>query len=297
MIIKTTKLRTFSDSPNSGLNLQKRVRSVTALLAFVAFAFAWSWVIGFAGARIKGDFPMLSSLLLIAAGFGPSLAGLIVVTAFSSRREQRDWIARSINWRMDWRWFALSFLLPPAIMLVAVYIDLSLGGAFTPSIAVGQLPLLILNFALVLVIGGPLGEEFGWRGYAMPALQARVGWRLASLIIGVVWGVWHLPLFFLAGTAQSQMPIAIFMFNIMAGSVLFGWLYQKSKGSVLPVIVLHTSLNAWSGILILVPTAGAGRTYALVTGFLVVVALALMQTSRRTTALETHAPKQRSSTC
>jgi membrane protease YdiL (CAAX protease family) len=147
--------------------------------------------------------------------------------------------------------------------------------------AVERLPMFIANFGLVLLFGGPLGEELGWRGYAMPALAARMNWRAASLIIGLVWGLWHLPLFFMAGTTQSQMPILVFMLNILAGSVLFGWLWERTNGSVLPAIVLHTSLNAWAGLLIVVPSHATGQPFAIVTGLLTVVAIALLITPDR----------------
>lgn len=290
MIIQARMLRTPVDTDDSAFHLQERTRSTTAILGFVVLAFVWSWALGFAGMRVKGEFPVLSMVLMIAAGFGPSLAGFAVVAVSSNGHGLRDWFARCLNWRVDWRWFALAFVFPPAIMLLAVSIHAFLGGSFPATIAADKIPLLILNFALVLAIGGPLGEEFGWRGFAMPALRARMGWRAASLIIGLIWGAWHLPLFFVAGTAQSQMPILVFMLNILAGSVVFGWLCERTQGSVLPALVLHTSLNAWAGILILVPTVETGRPYALVTALLVIVALALILTAGGTSATESDVP-------
>lgn len=297
MIIKAEKLCTPPDSDNSGPLLQDRTRSMTTIVAFFVLAFGWSWAIGFAGTRIKGEFPVLSTVLMMAAGFGPSLAGLVVVAVSSNGQGLRDWFARCINWRVDWRWFALAFAFPLAVMLLAVSIHAWLGGSFPASTAANQIPLLILNFALVLVIGGPLGEEFGWRGYAMPALRTRMGWRAASLIIGLIWGAWHLPLFFLMGTAQSQMPIPLFMLNIIAGAVVFGWLYESTQGSVLPALVLHTSLNAWAGILFIIPTAEDGRPYALVTSLLVIVALALLFIPERKASISPRVTTEASSSC
>ena len=161
-------------------------------------------------------------------------------------------------------------------MLVALALHEVLGGTVPTSPAVGHVPLAIANFALVFLIGGPLGEEFGWRGNALPALGVKMGWRAASLAIGVIWGRWHLPLFFTPGTAQFQMSINVFMLNIVAGSVVFSWLFIRTSGSVLPALVLHTSLNSWAGILSIVPSAETSRPYALVTGLIVVVACFLL---------------------
>ncbi|PZO02207.1 MAG: CPBP family intramembrane metalloprotease [Alphaproteobacteria bacterium] len=259
--------------PRSAEVLQTHARSTTAIIAFTVLAFAWSWGIGLAAKLVDAPSTVLTAVLMAVAGFGPSVAGLAVVTMFSRGEGLRHWLARCLNPRVGWRWFVLGFLGPPAVMVCALAMHAALGGTVETPPAAHHIPLAIVNFGLVLLIGGPLGEEFGWRGYAMPALAARMNWRAASLIIGVVWGLWHLPLFFMAGTAQSQMSIPVFLLNILAGSVLFGWLWQRTQASVLPALVLHTSLNAWAGILIIIPTAATARPYLLVTGLLVAVAI------------------------
>lgn len=247
-----------------------------AIAAFLVIAFTFSWTIGIVAVHIQAQVPLLSTVMTIISGFGPSIAGVIVVAYFSTPLEFRGWIARCLYWRVGWLWLALAFVLPPVLMVMALAIHALLGGEVIVSPAVEHIPLAILNFGLVLVVGGPLGEEFGWRGYAMPVLAARWGWLAASLIIGIVWGIWHLPLFFIVGTAQSVMSAPMFMVNILAGSAVFGWLFERTRGSVLPALVLHTSLNAWVGILGIVPTAATGRPFALVTGLLLVTAVVVL---------------------
>lgn len=255
--------------------LQASARSITAILVFFLLAFGWSWTIGYAAAQAKSD-THVTAIALIASGFGPTLAAIVVVAAFSKGAGLHNWLTRCFNWRVGWQWFAFAFFAPPIVMLTALGIHVLLGGDVHALMPASHVPLAIANFGLVLIIGGPLGEEFGWRAYATSAFSAKLNWRAASLIIGVIWGVWHLPLFFMVGTAQSSMPIPIFLLNILAGSVLFGWLFERTQQSVLPAIVLHTSLNAWAGMLNIIPTAATGRPYALVTGLLVVVASALL---------------------
>ena len=266
------------ETHDSRSGLQANARSKLAIFVFVALAFVWAWGVGFAATQVKAASPGLNIALMVVAGFGPSLAGFAVIAFFSSPAGLRDWAKRCLNWRLGWRWFVLAFLAPPALMLCALAMHAALVGGFPPMLASEQIPLAIANFGFVLLIGGPLGEEFGWRGYLMPGIAANLNWRAASLLIGVVWGVWHLPLFYMADTAQSQMAIPVFMLNILAGSVLFGWLFERTLGSVLPALVLHTSLNAWAGVLAIVPTAATGRPYALVTGLLVLVAAVLLLT-------------------
>jgi uncharacterized protein len=270
---------TAAEAGTTGPLLDDRTPAKLAMSAFFVLAFAWSWGIGFAAMQLQARHPALSTALMMVSGFGPSMAGIAVVAALSTLEEFRGWLARCLNWRIGRRWIAFAFALPPAVMLLALAIHSALGGAMPALTAADHIPMAIANFGLVLLIGGPLGEEFGWRGYAMPALADKLDWRAASLIIGVVWGLWHLPLFFMASTAQSHMPIPLFMLNILAGSVVFGWLFEQTKRSVLPALVLHTSLNAWAGILVIVPTATSGGSYAVVTGLLVLIALVLLLTA------------------
>ena len=137
-------------------------------------------------------------------------------------------------------------------MVCALALHVAWGGEVAARPAAGHIPLLIANFCFVLLVGGPLLEEFGWRCHLMPATSANLDWRAA----------W-------------------FALNILAGSVLFGWLFVRTQGSVLPTRVLHTSLDAWARMLAIVPTAATGRPYALVTGLLVLVASALLLTPDR----------------
>ncbi len=258
------------------LGLQHPAQSSTAVVAFFVLAFVWSWGFGFAATQIKSQSIAISTALIMVSGFGPSIAAFVIVGAFSGGLGLRRWLTQCLDRHIWWRWFVLAFLVPPVAMMIALGVHILLGGTVPASMAAAHIPLAMANFALVLLVGGPLGEEFGWRGYAMSALMARMTWRAASVIIGVVWGLWHLPLFFMIGTAQSQMPILVFMVNILAGSVLFGWLFVRTNQSVLPAIVLHTSLNTWAGLLMIVPTEATGRPYAVVTILLVLIALVAM---------------------
>jgi membrane protease YdiL (CAAX protease family) len=264
------------DPGNSGFRSQEPTGSLTAILVFFALAFGWSWGIGIAAVKVSPQMPFLSTALMIVAGFGPSLAAVAVVAKVSTGVGLRDWFARCLNWRVGWRWFAFAFALPPTVMMTAIALHGLMGGPMPSSPALDQIPVAMLNFGLVLVVGGPLGEEFGWRGYALPALAARLDWRTASLIIGAVWGAWHLPLFYLVSSAQSHMMMPIFMLNILAGSVVFAWLFERTQHSVLPALVLHTSINAWTAIIDIVPTAATGQPFTLTTGLMVLIAMALL---------------------
>lgn len=251
-------------------------QSIPAITSFFVLTFAWTWLLEFIAILAKPEAPVLSMVFSIVSGFGPSIAALLIIAFFSGRAGLIPWLKNALNWRVGWQWYALAFFIPPLMMLFAQAIHWALGGTIPTSPAVGHISLAIANFGIVFLIGGPLGEEFGWRSYAVPALGAKLGWRTASLLIGVIWGLWHVPWFFTAGTAQSQMPFVVFMLNIITGSVLFSWLFLRSAGSAIPALIAHTSLNAFAGILSIIPTAETSRPYVLVTGIMVLTAAWLL---------------------
>lgn len=251
----------------------------TRLLVFFALAFAWSWFCWLLSSVVKPQLPSLAGVLFLAGGFGPSLAAISVVRYVDGQDGLRVWLMRCLRWRVDWRWLALAFFLPLAVMALAAAAHVALGGTIAPSPAFGHVLLTAANFVLVLLLGGPLGEEFGWRGYALPALQEHYSWRVASLVLGAVWGLWHLPLFYIADTVQSHIPFALFMVSTIALSILFAWLFNRTGGSVLPALVLHTAVNAWSWVIPVMVMLDSGnlRPYGLAVGLLIFVALGLLR--------------------
>ena len=257
--------------------MENRTRSDfrTHLLVFFALAFGWSWICWLLSTLVRPQSPAFAGVLMIAGSFGPSLAAIAVVRYVGGRNGLHDWILRCLQWRVGWQWLAIAFFLPLVVIALAAATHIALGGTIAPSPAIGHMWLAVLNFVLILLLGGPLGEEFGWRGYALPALQERYSWRVASLILGAVWSVWHLPLFFIANTLQSHIPFALFMVSTLSMSILFAWLFNRTRGSVLPALVLHTAVNAWSWVIPIIVVRDL-RPYALVVGFLGLVALGLL---------------------
>ena len=262
----------------------EEARSAASLLSFFALAFAWSWACWLLAPVVKAQSPVASTTLSLVGGFGPSLAAVVVVAHGSGMAGLRRWLTRCLRWRLSWRWAVLAFLFPVVFMGLAAAAHVALGGTLPPSPAVGHVGLAALNFLLIFLVGGPLGEEFGWRGFALPALQARWGWRVASVLLGLLWAVWHLPLFYSVGTVQSHLPMGWYALSAIASSVLFAWLFNRSQGSIVPVLVLHTAVNAWSLIIpvMVLPDGSNLRPFQIVVGILVLAAVALLVLGERT---------------
>ncbi len=257
-------------------------RQRAPLLGFFVLTFAWSWVCWALSPAIRPQLPWLATLLMFAGSFGPSLAAIVVMASTHNGEGLRVWLSSCLQWRIGWGWWALAMFLPLAVMLLAAGLHIALGGETATAPASGHLLMTVVNLPLVLLLGGPLGEEFGWRGYALPVLQDRLGWRAASLGLGLVWGVWHLPLFFIDGTAQSQIPLALFLLSVVAMSVVFAWLANRTAGSVVAALLFHTAINFWPSVVPVLPTEASYRAYAFVVATLSLLALVSLLTSGST---------------
>lgn len=211
--------------------------------------------------------------LFLAGAFGPGVAAVAVLLIHEGVAGLRRWLRQCLRWRVGWRWYALAFVLPPLIMLAALAVNAALGGALPGWPTSGHLLMAIAQFPLILFFGGPLGEEFGWRGYALPALSARMGWRRASLIVGAAWAIWHGPLLLMPGSAQANLPIAFFLSSTIGLSVVMARLSVNNGFSVLPAFLLHSVINWCSIVVPIMPIGGDSRAYSLVAGITILVAL------------------------
>jgi hypothetical protein len=247
-----------------------------ALLTFFALTFGWTWglwaIVTFQELGLTG----VGAVLLLASAFGPSLAAVVTVLIFEGKAGFKRWLRRSLRLRVGWLWVALALFAPPLLILAALGIHAGLGGALPPSSLQGNYLTAILVFVQITLLGGPLGEEFGWRGYALPALSAPIGWRWAAFVVGAIWAVWHLPLFYMAGMAQANLPMGLFMTSNIALSVVFARLSVNTRFSVLPAILLHGAIN-WSAIVLpVMPVDGETRPYTIAVALLIVAAVIAM---------------------
>ena len=265
-------------------------RPSTRVWAYFVLTFAWSWTCWLLSPVVKTQSPSLAAMLMFAGSFGPSMAAVLVVANAGGRAGLRAWFGGCLQWRIGWGWLALALLLPATITALAAALHIALGGSIRPSPAAGHALMAAANFFLVFLLGGPLGEELGWRGYALPSLQESFDWRVGSLGLGLVWGVWHLPLFFITGTSQVHIPLALFLLSVVAMSVVFAWLVNRTAGSVVAALLLHTGINFWPSIIPVLPTGEGHRPYGLMVAMLVLLALGLLVQSKVAVSRETHVP-------
>lgn len=205
---------------------------------FLLLAFGISWG-AYALRRLGSWDPGIDEALGLAVKFGPSLAGLGVAAAYGGATGVWELVRRLRFPFRHPRWIAFAFGLPIVILLTALPFRALMGGSIRPldllPFAEGSLvfgSLLANRFFL----GGGLGEELGWRGVMLPALQSRVGALQASLIIGVAHGAWHLP-------AYGPAVLFLTLFTV-SGSILFTWMYNNTEGNLFLPALMHATANA-----------------------------------------------------
>ena len=176
------------------------------------------------------------------ASFGPFLAALVVLAITQGKSGIGGLLRRMVQWRVGIRWYAVALLLPIGIALAATALNVLLGAQAPSAAELGGWTALFSTFAFVLLIpaAGGTWEEPGWRGFALPSLQAGRSALVASLILGAVWALWHLPL--LAIGQMGGWDIVI----IMAWTLVLTWVYNGTGGSVLIVMLFHAMFNAVS---------------------------------------------------
>jgi len=211
----------------------------------LAFAFTWLFWVP-AALEAQGLISQLPVPATFLGAFGPLVAAVVVTAQEGGRAGLRSLLSRVVRWRVAPIWYGVAILGPLSIMLGAIALHVVLGGQ-PPSLGllIGALPTLVF-VSVYMMITVALGEEVGWRGYALPALQARYNALIASLILGVLWALWHLPVFFNPDTLYSNLPFLQFLAYIVPFAVLTTWVFNSTGGSVLMAMFFHAVLNASS---------------------------------------------------
>jgi uncharacterized protein len=171
---------------------------------------------------------------------GPLLAALIVIAVAEGRPGFRDLGSRIIRWRVAWYWYAVAIGFPLAVRFLAAMVNVGPGEAPTPE----WTDLAWTSFAIAFLVrlvnpmDGPLGEEPGWRGFALPRMQARNSPLISAMILGVLVAGWHLPLVF----ADDLGPIGLV--STFSITIFYVWLFNHARGSVLLTLIAHSTQGA-----------------------------------------------------
>jgi uncharacterized protein len=209
------------------------------ILAFVISWFGWVPLALGSHGIAPFDNPYFQILLIFPA-VGPTLAAVIVSMTVLGKTGVRGLFKAFTYWRVCFIWYIVSVLGPVMLSFAGQLITRLFG---LPAIHSGQQGFSFFLTVLVSSLVANPWEELGWRGFALPRLQKQYNALLASLIVGLLWGLWHLPLFFWVGGSMAEYPFIPWFIGLIANTFLFTWLYNSTKGSLLLVALFHIALN------------------------------------------------------
>jgi membrane protease YdiL (CAAX protease family) len=237
------KTRVIQDEPDEGKPIDvpapeedsglrswiKKHRLVTFFVLSYALAW-WAWPLYGLGVWSEQTFFAVA----------PLLAAVIVIAIAEGRPGFRDLAARVIRWRVPWYWYAVAIGIPLAVRLLATMVNVGPGAAPVPEWTEMAWSSFVLTFLVRLVnpMDGPLGEEPGWRGFALPRMQARTSPLVSALILGILVAGWHLPLVF----ADDLGPIGLV--STFSITIFYVWLFNHAGGSVLLTLIAHSTQGA-----------------------------------------------------
>lgn len=193
----------------------------------------------------------IPKLVEFAVGWAPGIAAVTVSGIVGGRQAVGDLLRRLLRWRVNIGWYITALFGIAGAILAGIGLHKITGGGPVTIPAAGVPILTILLVFLVTMVVGILvnTEEIAWRGFALPRLQTGRSALAATLLIAVVEGLTHLPLGFTKGLFVQQIGLPVFMLFTIALAILYSWIYNSTRGSLLIVTLLHASQNAWSNLI------------------------------------------------
>lgn len=225
------------------------------VLLFFLLTFTYAWLLwlpfvlsGFGVIQLSNNVANLMAIAVMLGAFGPLIAAVILIVRKNGWSGVKYFFIAAFNLRVKPIYYVLAFLLPVLITAVAHYlvnftaIDILPANLFPENIAVPIVALIFPYFIFILIAGGGQ-EEFGWRGYAQEPMQQRFGILGGSIILGIIWGMWHLPLWFMPGEGHAYYSFFAFWLYTVSTSVIIGWLYNASGKKLIIPWIIHSAGN------------------------------------------------------
>jgi membrane protease YdiL (CAAX protease family) len=275
--VELSNTRGIAPAPS---NILLHVMRRHPLFFYFLIAYAVTWSVGFLLIVLLHRPPTLGVFLTMIAG--PTISAFIMTAATEGKAGVSRLLRRCVLWRVGVPWYLLVLIATPVLLLLSILI-LPGGTAIVRSLVVNY----PLSYLVTMFLGGPFFEEPGWRGFALPRLQQHIGPVRGSLLLGVLWTFWHLPVFFIpgfngAGVGLGGISTAVlaFLIGTIAMTVIFTWVFNNTRGSLLLAILLHTSLDAAT------PPSGSLLLFSTLYVVIAVVALLIIVATRRRLSYE-----------
>ena len=223
------------------------------LITFFYLTFVITWGLGAIAIFLPEQFQRLfgeltdTSPIYFLAIAAPTISATSLTMAWEGWQGLKSLYARLVRWHIDFKWYVLVLLGIPAVGWIAA--RFTGASALKPT----DTPVELLWLLFYILITGPMCEELGWRGYALPRLLKRFNPFVASLVLGALWGVWHLPSFFLGGMVQEGQSLPLFLLNALLLSIFVTWVFMRTGGSVLITVLIHFAVNVCASVIGVAP--------------------------------------------
>jgi len=231
------RLKNLKMEDRNGLREAFFFSAITLGLSFLVFwgplAFLQIPAISFVRG-VRG--PLWAVVLFLLGGFAPTVVAIVFTGIFEGKTGLRSLFRRAVQFRIGFRWYGAIVLIVFLGTAGKLVVHSLCGGRFDFSLFLVQLPSFV-----PLLVAGPISEEFGWRGYLLSKLQQRWSALHSSMFVGLVWGFWHLPLFYIVGTSQHELhlPFIGFLVSLVAVSIIMTWLNNNTSGSIWTAVLFH----------------------------------------------------------
>lgn len=244
------------------------------LFFVITFAFSWSlWCPSLLATMGIIKYRFLYDLLRIIGGFGPFIGAFSLTLYNEGVTGARILWSRAWHYE-NWRYLLIALFLLPFLNFISLLMAVVTEGIPFPRLSIwNDYMFILVDFIFYFFIAGPFQEEFGWRGYVLDILQFKWNALESSLILGAIWSLWHLPLFYITNTAHTNDSFLSFTFAVIIMSILFTWLYNNSDGSIFVVMIFHASNNISSTLFPLNTTVLGNVYYAILLDLVVVIIL------------------------
>lgn len=208
--------------------------------SYVTITYAFSWLAW--GASSLPDSQISSFVLVILGGFGPMIGALTMVH-HHGEEAIGSWLRSQLHFRGPVRWYAVAFVIPLIYPIALTAYLVATGVPIESSVLPARIPMFLASLGFVFLLGGGQ-EEFGWRGYMLPRLLERWSAGRASLVLGVVWACWHLPLYVIPGQLYASKPFLSYLPLVVALTFVFTWLHDAANHRLPVVMLLHAGVNS-----------------------------------------------------
>jgi membrane protease YdiL (CAAX protease family) len=224
------------------------------LVTFFLLAFAVMWALFFTVVYAVPASTPLGYAMILLGSYAPGIVAVALTARDAGAAGVRQLVAPAFRWRVQARWYVFASTYVVCVKLAAALVHRVVLGEWP---RFGTDPLWLIPLAIAFSTPFQAGEEIGWRGYALPRLAGRMGLRWAGIVLGVIWALWHIPQFYIATSDAYGQSFAVYAAEVVALSVAMTWLWARTGGSLLLVMLVHSAVNNSKDI---VPAAQPGST-------------------------------------